>query len=119
VTVRKTRDMYIRRRRVPLAKVYYSISRNFSTGWTSEAGELGVGVTLACGGVEVGGVEVGGVEVGGVVVLPAPCSLEGWLSFERNGRGAGFQMRGLETISTPRRNGRGPESSLKRLWIFT
>ena len=109
MTVRKTRDMYIRRRRVPLAEVYYSISRNLSTGWTSEAGELGVGVTLACGGVEVGG----------VVILPAPCGLEGWLGFERNGRGAGFQMRGLETISTPRRNSRDPDSSLKRLWIFT
>ena len=27
-------------------------------------------------------------------------------------------MRGLETISTTRRNGRGPDSSLKRLWVF-
>ena len=30
----------------------------------------------------------------------------------------GFQMRGLETILVPRRNGRGPDSSLKRRWIF-
>jgi len=30
-----------------------------------------------------------------------------------------FQMRGLGTIlSTPRRNGRGPDCSLKRLLIF-
>ena len=30
----------------------------------------------------------------------------------------GFQMRGLETISAPRRNGRGPDSSLKTQRIF-
>ena len=30
----------------------------------------------------------------------------------------GFQVRGLETISTSRRNGRGPGGSLKRLRIF-
>ena len=31
----------------------------------------------------------------------------------------GFQMRSLETIiSASQRNGRGPDSSLKRLWIF-
>ena len=29
-----------------------------------------------------------------------------------------LQMRGLETISTTRRNGRGPDSSPKRLWVF-
>ena len=28
-----------------------------------------------------------------------------------------FQMRSLETISVSRRNGRGPDISLKRLWI--
>ena len=30
----------------------------------------------------------------------------------------GLQMKGLETIFASRRNGRGPDSSLKRLWIF-
>ena len=29
-----------------------------------------------------------------------------------------FQMRGLETISMARRNGRGPGSYLKRVWVF-
>jgi len=29
-----------------------------------------------------------------------------------------FQMRGLGTISSPRRSDRGPDSSLKRLWIL-
>ena len=29
-----------------------------------------------------------------------------------------FQMRGLETISMARRNGRGPGSCLKRVWVF-
>jgi len=46
--------------------------------YTNKAGESSVGVTPTCGGVEVGG----------VATLPAPCSLEGWLGFERNGRGA-------------------------------
>jgi len=36
--------------------------------------------------------------VGFNAILPAPRSLEGWSGFERNDRGAGFQMRGLETI---------------------
>ena len=29
----------------------------------------------------------------------------------------GFQMKGLETVSVSRRNGRDPDSSFKRLWI--
>ena len=35
-----------------------------------------------------------------------------------SGTGVVFQMTGLETISVSRRNGRGPDSSLKRRWIF-
>ena len=54
------------------------MSENFYIVYTSEAGESSVGVTPACGGVEVGG----------VATLPAPRSMGGWLGFERNGRGA-------------------------------
>ena len=68
--------------------------------WTDETGELDVEVTLAHGGVEV--------RV--AAVLPAPHSLERWPSFERNDRGTEFQVRGLETVSMPRRNGRSPDS---------
>ena len=76
--------------------------------WTNRTGEPSVEVTQACGRAGVGG----------VAVLPAPSNLGGWSSFERKGQGAGFQMRGLETKSLPRRNGRGPDSSLKRQQIF-
>jgi len=93
---------------MPLAKVYCSVSENFCIAWTNETGELDVDVTPA----------YGGVEVHGAAVLPAPRSLDGLPGFERNGRGVGFQMRGLETKSTSRRNGRGPDSFLKRLSIF-
>ena len=74
VTVPRTRDLNIRRRRVPLAEIYCSISENFHIVYTDKTGELSVGVTPACGGVEVGG----------VATPPAP-NLEGWLGFERNG----------------------------------
>ena len=93
---------------MPLAEVYCSLSENLHIAWTNETGELDVEVTPA----------YGGVEVHGAAVLPAPHSLEAWPGFERNGRGAGFQMRGSEKISTSQRNGRGPDSSLKRLSIF-
>ena len=73
VTVPRTRDLNIRRRRVPLAEIYYSISENFHIVYTNKTGESSVGATPACGGV---------------ATLPAPRSLEGWLGFERNGRGA-------------------------------
>jgi len=108
VTVPRTRDIYIRRRRVPLAEVYCSVSENFPLVWTNENRELSVEAIPACGTAEVGE----------FATLPALRSFGGWLGFERKGQGAGFQMRGLEIISTPRRNTRGPDSSLKRLSIF-
>ena len=76
MTIRKTRDTYIRRRRVPLAEFYSSIYENFRVVYTNETGESNVEVAPACGGVEVGG----------IAILPAPCSSESWLSFKRNGR---------------------------------
>ena len=56
MTVRKTKDLYIRRRRVPLAGVCWSISKNFRIVCTNEIGQSSVDVMLACGGVEIGGV---------------------------------------------------------------
>ena len=58
------------------------------------------------------------VKVGEVAVLPAPQNAKDWLCPERNGRDARSQVCGLETISVARRNGRGPDSSLKRLRVF-
>ena len=66
MTVPRTRDLNIRRRRVPLAEIYCSISENFHIVYTNKTGESSVGVTT----------------------LPAPRSLEGWLGFERNCRSA-------------------------------
>jgi hypothetical protein len=61
----------------------------------------------------------GGVEVGGIPVLPVPCSSEGWLAFERNGRGAVIpDMRFGDNIHVPTQRTGGPDSYLKRLWIF-
>jgi len=108
VTVPRTRDIYICCRRVPLAEVYCSVSENFTLVWTNENRELSVEVIPACGAAGVGE----------FATIPALRGFGGWLGFERKGQGAGFQMRGLEIISTPRRNGRGPDSSLKRLSIF-
>jgi len=67
VTVPRTRDLNIRRRRVPLAEIYCSIYENLHIVYTNKTGEPSVGVTPACGGVEVGG----------VATLPAPRSLGG------------------------------------------
>ena len=53
-------------------------TENFHIVYTKKACESSVGVTPTCGGVEIGV----------VVILPVPRSLEGWLGFERNGRGA-------------------------------
>ena len=54
------------------------LSENFYIVYTNETEELSLGVTPTCGEVEVGG----------ATVLPVPRSLEGWVAFERNGRGA-------------------------------
>ena len=78
MTVPRTKNLNIRRRRVPLAEIYCSISENLYIVYMNKAGGSSVGVTPACGGVEVGG----------EVTLSTPRSLEGWLGFERNGRGA-------------------------------
>ena len=47
MTVRKTRDIYIRRRRVPLSEVYSSISENFHLVHTSGTGKSCVEVNAS------------------------------------------------------------------------
>jgi len=59
-----------------------------------------------------------GVEVGEVPVLPSPRSLDGCLFSSEVALALRFKMHGLETISTTRRNRRGPDSSHISPWIF-
>ena len=47
VTVRKTRDIHIRRRRVPLSEVYSSISENFHLMHTNGTGQSCVKVNTS------------------------------------------------------------------------
>ena len=62
------------------------------------------------------GVEVvptyGGVEVDEVTVLPDPIFRKGGRFSSEPAVAPRLQMRGLETISAARRNGRGPDSFL-------
>ena len=60
----------------------------------------------------------GTAKVEGGVVLPAPENMGDWSCPERNGHDTTSQMRGLETILVARRNGRGPDSSLKRCCLY-
>ena len=94
VTVYKTRDICIRHSRVPLPEIYSSLPEAFRVAYADETEVPGVEVVPA-----LGGVEVGWFSRESTVVLP-------------------FQIRSLETIPTTRCNGWGPDSSLKRLWIF-
>ena len=75
MTVPRTRDIYIRCRRVPLAEVYCSVSENFPLVWTSENRKLSVEVTPA----------YGAAEVDEFATLPALRIFGGWLRFERKG----------------------------------
>ena len=55
VTVPRTRDMYIRRRRVPLSEIYYSMSKVFCIAYTDETERLDTKVVPGHWGVGVGG----------------------------------------------------------------
>jgi hypothetical protein len=92
VTVHKTRDIHIRRRRVPLAEFYYSIYENSHIAYINETGEPSIEAAPGCGGVEVGG----------IAILPVPRSSEGSLGLERNGQGAAIpDMRFGDHIHVP------------------
>ena len=58
------------------------------------------------------------VEADEIAVLPDPITWRvGWFSSEI-ALVLWLQMGSLKTISTTRWNGQGPDSSLKRLWVF-
>ena len=60
----------------------------------------------------------GTVEADEIAVLPDPVTWRVGRFSSEIALAPRLQMRGLETISTTRRNGRGPDGSLKRLWVF-
>ena len=93
---------------VPLAEIYSSISANLHVVYTDENEELGVGMVPA----------QGGVEVAGITAFPDPEVRRIGRALSKTALAPRLQMRGLETISAARHNGRGPDSSLKRRWIF-
>jgi len=73
--------------------IHCSIFGNLPIVWTNETGESGIEVTVHRNAV--------GLKQVGFPSLPPPRNLEGQSGFERNDRGTGFQMRGLETIYAP------------------
>ena len=108
MTVRKTRDIYIRCRRVPLSEVYSSISENFHLLHTNGTGQSCVEVNAI--------VQYGRSRT--ITVPPDPVTWRAGRLSSKMALAPQLQMGGLETIPTTRRNGRGPDSSLKRLSIF-
>jgi len=78
----------------PLPGHYFSISKAFRVACADEIQVTGVEVVSA----------LGGIEIGWIAVLPSPGNLGSWLIFERIGRS--------------QCNGRCPDNSLKKLWIF-
>jgi len=74
VIVHKAKDVYIRRRRGPLAEIFCSVSKNFRIVYANEIGQSSVEVILARGEVEVGG----------VATVPTPVVRKvGWASNEK------------------------------------
>jgi hypothetical protein len=108
VTIRKVIYYHIHRRRVPSAEIYSSISANFHVTYTDENEELGVEMVPA----------QGGVEVAGIAAFPDPEIRRIDRALSKTALAPRLQMRGLEAISAAQHNGRGPDSSLKRHWIF-
>ena len=74
MTIRNARYYHIRRRRVPPAENYSSISENFHTTYVDETEESSIKVAQV----------YGRVEAGEIAVLPDPRNLEDLLTFERN-----------------------------------
>ena len=88
---------------VPVAEIYPAISGNFHIAYTNGTGQSSIKVTPAHSGVEAGRVAV----LAELVILKV-----GWISSEM-AVALRFKMCGLETMPTTRRNGQGPDSSLK------
>ena len=99
---------HIHRRRVPLAEIYSSISANLHVVYADENEESGIEMVPA----------QGGAEVAGIAAFPDPeIHSIGWV-LGKTALALRLQMHGLETISAAQHNGWGPDSSLKRHWIF-
>ena len=95
--------MYIRHGRVPLPGIYSPISRAFHPAYADETETSDVKVAPA---------------LGWVTVLPVPGNLGSWLISSERAVVLRFQARSLETVSTARCNGQGPDSSPKGVWMF-
>jgi hypothetical protein len=108
VTIRSAIYYHIHRRRVPLAEIYSSISANLHVVYADENEDLGVEMVPAWGGAEVAG----------IAAFPDPEIRSIGRVLSKTTLAPRLQMRGLETISAAQHNGRGPDSSLKRYWIF-
>ena len=104
MTIHNTRYYHICRRRVPLAEVYSSISKNFRIACTNETGQSSIEATRTHSRVEEDKINP----------LPDPVTWRVGRCSSEMALAPRHQMRGLETISTTRHNGRGPDSSLKR-----
>ena len=92
---------------MPIAEIYSSISGALHVAWTDGTGSSSI-VTMWA---------PKGIVVGWIAVLPDSRSSNGWPFSSETGLSPSFQMRGLETISPTRQSGRGPDSSLIR--VFT
>jgi hypothetical protein len=60
----------------------------------------------------------GGAEVAGIAAFPDPEIRSIGRVLSKTTLAPRLQIHGLETISVAQHNGRGPDSSLKRYWIF-
>ena len=94
MAIRKTRNVYIRRNKVSLLEIYFSISGALRITYVNET--------------KVPGVEVASApEVGWIAVLPVVPVIwkVGWFSSESAAVVLQFQMHDLEITSTTRCNG--------------
>jgi len=102
VTVHKAITICNFPRRVPLADIHSAIL-SFHIAYTDGAGQSIIKVTLA----------YTNAGAGTVTALPELVTLKvKWIS-SKMAMASRFQMRGLETIFTTRRNGWGPDNSIK------
>ena len=88
ITVRKTRDIYIRRRRVLLSEVYSSISENFHLVHTNGTGQSYVEVNAS--------VQYDWSRT--ITVLPDPVTWRADRLSSKMALAPGLQMRGLEKL---------------------
>jgi hypothetical protein len=81
---------------------------NFHVVYAEENKDLGVEMVLAWGGAKVAG----------IAAFPDPEIRSIGQVLSKTALAPRLQMHGLETISAAQHSGWGPDSSLKRHWIF-